>query len=299
MPHPSEITLKAPAKVNLYLEVIGKREDGYHDIASCMQRVGLYDHLTFRPRRSGIRLRVQNADLPADPSNLVYQAAVRLQREARRAGHTVGGAAIVLVKNIPMAAGLGGGSSDAATTLIGLNRLWRLGWRRARLARIGEGLGSDVPFFLFGPTAWVTGRGEQITRARPPTERWAVLVDPQQPVATRWVYAQFAERLGSAGNVRRQKKHRDARPPLLDATFTTAILRRPRNDLEAVTFSAFPHLRAIKKKLRAWGGRGALMSGSGATLFALFNRRDLAKRVAGLARAHGMGRVWVVRVLRS
>jgi 4-diphosphocytidyl-2-C-methyl-D-erythritol kinase len=155
------IALKAPAKINLSLRVLGRRLDGYHDIDSVMQMVGLYDDVAVAPGRRGFDVFVEGADLPGGPGNLVYDAATAL---AKAAGVSTG-ASIRLTKRIPIGAGLGGGSSDAAAALMALNRLWRLRWTRTRLAELGAGLGSDVPFFFFGPTARVAGRGELVARA--------------------------------------------------------------------------------------------------------------------------------------
>jgi len=289
---PRSIVLKAPAKVNLYLAVGGLRPDGYHEIASCMQMVGLYDRLTFRPHRADIRLTVKGSSLSADGSNLVYRAAQTLRQAASEAGRQVGGAQITLEKNIPIAAGLGGGSSDAAATLIGLNRLWKLGWRHRRLAELSATIGSDLPFFFYGPTAWVTGRGECVTPMAPPPYDWAVVVDPGQSVETAAVYAQFSRRALTT-------PHRRITMPRhgLDGDFSR-IFTRPRNDLEPVTLALFPHLIQIKKALRGLGGRGVLMSGSGATFFGLFDRADRADIAAAAVQRHGLGRAWAVRLLK-
>src|SRR5947208_3153678 len=149
----------APAKVNLHLEVLGRRPDGYHELATLMVAVSLHDTLDLRDEPAGaVRLSCDQPDLSAGPDNLVCRAAELVRR---RAGHA-GGVGITLRKRIPLAAGLAGGSSDAAATLAGLNRLWRLGWSNAELARLGAELGSDVAFFFATPAAWCTGRGERV-----------------------------------------------------------------------------------------------------------------------------------------
>lgn len=291
------ITILAPAKINLCLAVLGQRADGYHEIASLMQMVGHYDRLTFHLRPSGIRLTMGDENLPAGRDNLVFQAASLLRKEARRSGQTVGGAAIFLKKNIPIAAGLGGGSADAAATLSGLNRLWGLKWPRERLARLGAVLGSDVPFFFHGPTAWATGRGEQVHRIASFLAGWVVLVDPEIPISTAWAYEQYARRFADITPTPRPKgpSNRRAVP---DRAAIARFAREPRNDLEKVTLSAWPQLVRIKNALRRRGGAWTLMSGSGASLFSLFLQKDQALRAASTLREKGMGRVWVVRVLR-
>ncbi len=305
MPQLASLTLRAPAKLNLYLAVIGLREDGYHEIASLMQMVGLYDRLRFQSRPSGIRLTMEGADLPTGRENLVFRAASLLRREARRNGCAVGGAAIHLTKKIPIAAGLGGGSADAAATLAGLNRLWGLKWPRKRLAALGATLGSDVPFFFHGPTAWVTGRGETVQRIHLPAlpapsamegrDAWIVLVDPGTPISTAWVYAQYAQSIAA------KERPQSNLPPAMrspDAERIARLARRPRNDLEKVTLPAYPALIRIKKQLRHMGGTAPLMSGSGATLFATFFQKRQALLAAAMIREQGLGRAWTVRALQ-
>lgn len=280
------IALKAPAKINLSLRVLGRRPDGYHDIDSLMQMVGLYDDVAVAPGRRGLDVFVEGADLPGGPGNLVYDAATAL---AKAAGVSTG-ASIRLTKRIPIGAGLGGGSSDAAAALMALSRLWGLRWTRTRLAELGAGLGSDVPFFFFGPTARVTGRGELVARtARPrlvgeprPSE-WAVLVNPGFSVSTRWAF----ERLTTGGSI-------VTIPRLLEAPVSAPC--PVENSLESVTASSYPVIEEIKRWLRDAGAGVALMSGSGPTVFGLFSSRAEAVRArVGLPQAW-MG--WVVKLLR-
>lgn len=288
------VLIKAPAKVNLYLKVLGRREDGYHQILSLMQMVGLYDFLAFREERSEIHLTVEDGLLPADRSNLIIRAAEALQGAASSKGERPKGASIRLTKQIPIAAGLGGGSSDAAATLIGLNRLWGLRWPRERLAELGATLGSDVPFFLYGPTAWASGRGEQIEPAGSTGPGWMVLVNPGFTVSTAWVYQEFSRKLGltKRGREITINKFIAHRPSLRE------IFHRPHNDLEEVTLEAFPQLTQIKKELLRLGGKGILMSGSGPTLFALFKEYASAKQAAAAFDQGGSVRSWVARVLK-
>ena len=306
------ISLRAPAKINLFLRVGERRPDGYHDIESVMQMVGLYDVVSLRPRRRGIAVRVQGADLPVGSGNLVYDATAALAKEAGIAA----GASIRLTKHIPIGAGLGGGSSDAAATLIALNRLWGLRWPRVRLAELGAALGSDVPFFFHGPTAWVTGRGEQARRiARPQLvgeacpSGWAVLVNPGFAVSTRWAFEALQAR--SAPLARRSREapehgglsaiigltnHRsaDTIPPFPGAP---ALASCPvENSLESVTVLEYPVIEEMKRRLRDAGASVALMSGSGPTVFGLFPSRADARRAhAGLPHAW---KGWLVKLLR-
>ncbi len=289
------VLIKAPAKVNLYLKVLGRREDGYHEILSLMQMVGLYDFVALREERSGLRLTIENeSSLPVDRSNLVFRAAEALQTTAFQGEKRSKGVSIRLTKNIPIAAGLGGGSSDAAATLVGLNRLWGLRWSRERLARLGATLGSDVPFFLSGPTAWASGRGGQIEPATANRAGWMVLVNPGIAVSTAWVYQAFSRKLGLTKSDREItiNKFIAHRPSLRE------IYHRPHNDLEEVTLEAFPQLTQIKKELLGLGGKGVLMSGSGPTLFACFSEYSLAKQAAAAFEKKDVVKVWVARVLR-
>jgi len=300
------ITLKAPAKINLCLRVLGRRDDGYHEIESVMQMVGLYDEVTVSSRRSGIAIRVVGADLPEGPGNLVYDAAVLLAEEAGAAR----GATVRVDKRIPVGAGLGGGSSDAAVTLIALNRLWGLRWSRSRLSQLGARLGSDVPFFFGGPRAWVSGRGECVVpRPVDGSYPWALLVHPGFAVSTRWAFEaldapllalqsdrQWAREasFSTAGHELTKKNATDTIPGL--PTGQSPVDRPMDNALESVTARSYPVIRDIKAWLHDAGAEQALMSGSGATVFGLFVARKEAK--AAHARLPKAWRGWVVPFLR-
>ena len=192
---------RAPAKINLALEILGRRPDGFHEIASVIQAVGLYDELHVAPAAT-LRFTCDRSTL-AGPDNLVLQAARALQD----ATGCQRGAALRLCKGIPVAAGLGGGSSDAATALVALNRHWRLGLSLAELSRIGATLGSDIPFFLAGPTAFVSGRGERVEQLPPPSTR---LGRPGPPAPT-VVHRRRLQRVGSG-----RLQQRLPRPPAGD-----------------------------------------------------------------------------------
>jgi 4-diphosphocytidyl-2-C-methyl-D-erythritol kinase len=208
--------------------------------------------------------------LKADHTNIVYRAAAEVLQRSRR---TIG-LDIVLVKRIPTGAGLGGGSSDAAATIIGLNRLLKLGWSAADMAQVGQVLGSDVPFFFFAPSAVVAGRGEQVVPVRVTGSRWVVLVNPGFPVETRWAYQELS---ASRTEVR----------PLSDVHLALGgqrqlsweqILEAAENDFEAPVFKTHPNLREIKQELLDQGAEGALLSGSGATVFGVFRGEAEAHR---------------------
>ncbi len=274
------LRLQSPAKVNLYLRVLNQRSDGYHNLHSLFQMVGLYDQLRFREIPEVIRLKIENSTLADDASNLVSQAATLLQKEMLAAGLPQKGAEIILTKNIPESAGLGGGSSDAAATLMGLNRLWSLDWPLDRLATLGARLGSDVPFFFYGPTAWVSGRGTQVETINPCLSGWMVLLHPEISVSTASVYAEYNKKIGK--KIRLTKAQQPPKITTLDQKWPSlaALIQAPCNDLEQVTLDAYPQLIGLKAKLKALGGEGVMMSGSGPSIFGLFRDHHKAKAAA-------------------
>lgn len=275
--------VRAPAKVNLILRVLDRRPDGYHNLWSLMHTVGLEDELRLRctaePSASPqIRLACDEPTLPTDGRNLVRRAAELVLERAAAQGRPAGGVDIHLTKRIPMGGGLGGGSSDAAATILGMNRLLDLGWSVSEMAKLGETLGSDVPFFLFAPCARVRGRGEDVAPLTLAGTRWAVLVSPGFPIETRWAYQRLAE------------SRREVRP--LSAALVTLMGRdRPswsevvplmENDFEGALAPTHPALVAIKTELLLAGAEGALLSGSGATVFGIFHDEAAALRARDL-----------------
>lgn len=270
----SAITVFAPAKINLILRILARRPDGFHNLWSIMQTVALEDEVRIRlcPDRQGIHLSCDAVQLAADQSNLVYRAAAAVLARARQSV----GLDIELRKRIPMGAGLGGGSSDAAATIIGLNRLLRLGWSSLEMADVGQALGSDVPFFLFAPSALVAGRGETVRPVVVEGVRWVVLVNPGFGVNTKWAYQELAAaRTGVAplSPVQREldRQARVSWPQLIAAA---------ENDFESPVFAAHGALREIKQRLQAQGAEVALLSGSGATVFGIFPHEAGARRAA-------------------
>ncbi len=270
----SDITVLAPAKINLVLRILDHRPDGFHNLWSIMHTVGLEDELriSLQPKREDIQLRCDTAGLAADQSNLVYRAAAAvLERMPKPVGLH-----IQLRKRIPIGAGLGGGSSDAAATLLGLNRLLQLGWSLAELAAIGQTLGSDVPFFLFAPSAVVAGRGETVRPVSMDGVGWVVLVNPGFGINTKWAYQELAATRGTVRPLSEIQRHMDGQ-----RTLTWEQVRvTGENDFEAPVFAAHPDLRAIKHTLLSHGASPALLSGSGATVFGLFGDRPMAQRAA-------------------
>ena len=274
------IKLKAPAKINLYLAIKGKRADGYHDIESLMQKIDLADQIQLRIGGQGIRLTCVGADLPTDEGNLAYRAADAFLRKTGRSGVD-----IFLEKKIPVAAGLGGGSSDAAAVLRGLNRLFAVDMADDELLALAKPLGADVPFFMYDwPAAWATGIGEKLTMAEPLADCHLVLVNPGLAVSTGWVYENFALTSGSNTFIlARGRQSGDSlslwRPKMPEDLY---------NDLEAVTIPHYPEIEQIKNELRQDGAVGVLMSGSGPTVFGLFTDPDRAGRsYARLGKMYG------------
>jgi 4-diphosphocytidyl-2-C-methyl-D-erythritol kinase len=263
------ITCQSPAKVNLILKVLRHREDGYHDIASLMQKVSLADEMQFAPIRDGIEISCPGSDLPTDEGNLVVRAARALFAEAGFAG----GVRITLRKRIPTAAGLGGGSSNAATTLTVLNDLFRFGFDRERLIRIGARLGADVPFFIYGSTAWAFGIGDLLEPAVIP-EMCLVLVNPGFEVPTKWVYQSL--------NLPLTKTPLKYSIPSFSGIRDLASALS--NDLEKVTVARYPVLEELKGFLLRQGAIGSLMSGSGPTVFGLFEKEQDAIKAEGALR---------------
>jgi len=272
------LLVRAFAKINLTLDVLGKRDDGYHEIASVMQSLALCDYITFEDAED-IVLTVEGEPVPAGPENLVYRAAEALRDFA---GDAERGAAIHLEKHIPVAAGLGGGSADAAATLVGLNELWRLGFSRTELAAIAAGIGADVPFCLVGGTALARGKGEILTPLPPAPAMGVVLALPPLRVSTAEVYARFdAARVG-------KRPDNEAMVRALRAGKVKEIAACLENVLEAVTFAMHPELRELKQAVLDAGALGALMSGSGPVIFGLTPDAPGARKVAARLTAYGI-----------
>ena len=285
-----ELVCEAPAKINLYLAIKGKRADGFHDLETRMVKITLADRLRLTRRDSGITVQCPESDLPTGEGNLVHRAASIFLA----ALGTGGGVHIVLEKKVPIAAGLGGGSSDAAAVLRGLNTLYGSPFSAEQLADLARPLGADVPFFVDDCiAAWATGIGDEIHAEAVSPAGWIVLVNPGFPVSTQWVYENFT--LTTAGN-----------PYILGRDFVhgndacVGPVNLPLyNDLEAVTIGKYPELGRIKDELLADGAHGALMSGSGPTVFGLFeNEAQAQKSVARFAQRFGRN-VFLARPLST
>ena len=284
----SSVSIRAPAKVNLILRILDRRPDGYHNVWSVMQTVGLEDHVSIRldPAHSEITLHCNAQSLSVDRTNLVYRAAAAvLERSKIQTGLD-----IVLAKHIPMGAGLGGGSSDAAATIIALNHLLKLEWSVRDMMEVGQALGSDVPFFFSAPSAIISGRGEHVHSMEVTGSRWIVLVNPGFPIETKWAYGRLSES-------RRQVKPLSSNHHRLETAGTVTweqILSMAENDFENPVFEAYPQLREIKMQLLKQEAEGALLSGSGATVFGIFVDEVKARRAMARFSANEQWKVFLV-----
>jgi len=283
----------SPAKVNLYLKVLRKRLDGYHEIASLMQKIDLADEMEFRKTERGIRLSCPGSGLPEDSGNLVYRAAENILAETRHKG----GLDIVLRKKIPTGAGLGGGSSNAATTLMAVNELLDFGLEKRQLMAMGKKLGADVPFFIFSNSesgaAWAFGIGEDLRPAEKLPRLCFLLINPGFEVSTRNVYEGLGLTPGQtlySGVKSGQKSDQKSELTNGQTPFNMPVFNKSgglkgiagllHNDLESVTLKLHPELNIIKDSLLQHGALGSLMSGSGPTVFGIFRDEKDASRAA-------------------
>lgn len=278
------LTLFSPAKLNLCLHVLGKRPDGYHELAMLMQSLNFGDtleiELTDRPDE--VLVDCVGVVLARGEENIAAKAARRMLALSDKNV----GVRIVIDKKIPVGAGLGGGSSNAATTLVGLNKLLDLRLSQRELMAEGVKLGADVPFFLFADKAWATGIGDQLQTAPPLPPVWYVLVNPGIFISTAWVY----QNLGLTA------------PPILTKlprfpTTVNDLVAILENDLERITIERYPLLAEIKRKLIELGARGALMSGSGSTLFGVFTEETQAHAAAEILRSNSNWRIITTKPL--
>ena len=254
------IRVKAPAKINLSLKVLGKR-GAYHEVEMVMTTIDLADYITITkiPNSKGeIILEADSPGFPLGPANLVYQAAKLIMKYA---GIT-DSVKIFIEKNIPISAGLAGGSTDAAATLKGINELFELNFSNEILCKLGAKIGSDIPFCVIGNTALATGRGEKITPIKSPPCCFVIIINPRISVSTRDVYNKFS--LDFANDIDTRKMLR----AIEDEDFDEICVHLA-NDLENVTKKMHPFINEIQAELRANGANGVRMSGSGPTVFAL------------------------------
>jgi 4-diphosphocytidyl-2-C-methyl-D-erythritol kinase len=273
---PVSVKIRAPAKINLGLHVVGRRADGYHLLDTIMVPVSLYDEIHLKKMGQGrsssstLTVTCDNPALPRDEGNIVFRAADLIIKEKSIRAPV----AIHIKKRIPIGAGLGGGSSDAAATLMAMNSLFRLNYSPRRLKKRAYRLGADVPFFIdpINSLAW----------------EWAVIVYPGFPIATSWVYRNFEPKLTKA------MANTSIISPLRKSFDQQRLLV---NDLESVTVARYPRIRFLKEKLIAAGAAGALMSGSGSAVFGLFDSRGNAARALSRLQKEDGVETFLVRLL--
>ncbi len=287
MAAPAGIRVRCPAKVNLGLSILGRRDDGYHEVDTILQAVTLEDELTLEPAPEGFVLETRGIPIPAGGPNLVERAWNLISERAGRS--KIGGIRAQLTKRIPVGAGLGGGSSDAAGLLAGVNYLLALGLTSTELKSLGAQLGSDVPFFFEGGTARATGRGETVRQLCPIEPFWAVLLSPPIAISTTWAY----------GRVRFYLTPDSTGANLLASAIGSrvwgAVADAMYNVFEDVVLPEFPSLAELKRSLIGCGAERVLLSGSGSTLFGVLRSFDEAMRTAkGI-----VGRGAEVRVVRT
>lgn len=281
------IRQKAYAKVNIGLDVLRRRPDGYHELKMIMQTVDIFDDLTFeREREPGIRLRIEGADLPADENNLVYKAAALMMEERQ----IKEGVAITVTKRIPIAAGMAGGSADAAAAMRGLNALFEMGYATEALRELGVRLGADIPYCITGGTMLSEGIGEVLTPLPAPPECYLVVAKPDMDVSTAFVYQNLrADSLPFHPDI-------DGMVKALAAGDLGGITDRMGNVLETVTVPAYPVIDRIKTRMRELGAGNALMSGSGPTVFGIYKEQETAKKAAAIIREEKLaGAVFATR----
>ncbi|MDD5021552.1 MAG: 4-(cytidine 5'-diphospho)-2-C-methyl-D-erythritol kinase [Endomicrobiaceae bacterium] len=262
--------LKAPAKINLYLEIINKRPDGYHNIESVMHTVGLFDILEFDLNNNPkIELSCSDKSLPVDSTNIVYKTAKKMQKKY----NIKQGIKIHLTKNIPTGAGLGGGSSDSATTIKALNKIWNINASKEELESFAKTLGADIPFFFTGGTAKVEGIGEIVTKIPSKNNFFVVLVKPNFGVSTAYAYSKVKMPLTNQHEIHRITN------ALREKAFTTQVAKELLfNRFEEFVFPENLEIEKIKKTLESFGC-ASLMSGSGATVFALTSGQEQSDEV--------------------
>jgi 4-diphosphocytidyl-2-C-methyl-D-erythritol kinase len=268
----------APAKINLTLEVLGKRPDGYHEVRTIIHAIDLCDVLELEPALD-IQVKADIAELPTE-ANLVYQAA-RLLKEFSAYPQ---GACLKLTKRIPAAAGLGGGSSDAAAALRGLNKLWRLGLSTEELLPLAAKLGSDVPFFLYGGAASAEGRGEQVTPLRKGIKAWVVLLEPglpRLPDKTRQLYTSLRQNNFTRGEFTAKMADALAQGHVLNAALVF-------NAFESVAFEVFRTLGDYRERFLAAGADWVHLAGSGPTLYTLIEDKQKAERLCESLTGQGL-----------
>ena len=270
--------LQAFAKINLGLDVLGKREDGYHEVRMIMQTIRMYDQLDMRKSvEPGIHLTTNKKYIPVDENNLVWRAAKLMMDTCG----IMEGVSIHLHKVIPVAAGMAGGSSDAAATLVGMNRLFHCGLSKEKLMELGVQIGADVPYCVLRGTALAEGIGEKLTVLPPMPDCWILIGKPGISVSTKYVYTTLDL------NTDTVHPDIDGMKKALEDGNLYGITERMGNVLQDVTIPAYPEVERIKEQMKALGAVNAMMSGSGRTVFGIFDNEEKAQKACQKLRESG------------
>lgn len=272
---------RAYAKINLGLDVLRRRPDGYHEVKMVMQTVDIYDDLFLeKTEKPGVELQIEGSELTAGKDNLICRAAELFMEEKGIAG----GVKIRLVKRIPIAAGMAGGSSDAAATLRGMNELWETGCSAQELQKLGVRLGADIPYCVVGGTMLSEGIGEILTPLPAPPECVLLIAKPEISVSTKFVYENLhADTLKSHPDI-------DGMVEAIRRGQLEGITERMGNVLETVTTKTYPVIEEIKTVMKEKGAENALMSGSGPTVFGIFGRKEQAEEAAAILRERDLAK---------
>ncbi|MCR5677754.1 MAG: 4-(cytidine 5'-diphospho)-2-C-methyl-D-erythritol kinase [Agathobacter sp.] len=286
-----QISLKALAKINLGLDVLRRREDGYHEVSMIMQTIDLYDNLTMeKTGEPEITIRTNWNFVPVNQDNLVYRAIAMLREEFQ----IKEGVCVSLQKRIPVAAGLAGGSSDCAAALYGMNRLFQLHLSKEELMERGARLGADVPYCILRGTALAEGIGEKLTVLDPMVECYVVIAKPPISVSTKWVYEHL--------KLDADMKHPDIKKQVEDIRRgdLEAICADMGNVLQDVTIPEYPVIGTIKDKMMEYGAVGSMMSGSGPTVFGIFTNAGQARKAKAAIKAAGLAKaVYVTKIFNN
>jgi 4-diphosphocytidyl-2-C-methyl-D-erythritol kinase len=281
-------SLLAPAKINLYLEILGDRPDGFHELVMVMQSVDLADQIDVRANGTDtIHISCNHPQVPQDKSNLGYRAAALMAQKFPDSFARYGAVDITIHKHIPIGAGLAGGSTNAAAVLVGIDMLWRLGLTQSELQELGATLGSDVPFCISGGTALATGRGEKLDTLPDLHSLYVVLAKYRSlSVSTPWAYQTYRQQFGHTyrwnphqPEASRHAGHAGSILTAIAHQDETKIGQLLHNDLEKVVLPAYPQVADVRHRLQQMDVLGAMMSGSGPTVFALLNTQADAQRV--------------------
>lgn len=281
-------SLLAPAKINLYLEIIGDRPDGYHELVMVMQSIGLADRVDLRANGTEtIHVTCTSSEVPNDRTNLAYRAADLMIQQYPQCFARYGAVDIAIHKQIPVGAGLAGGSSNAAAVLVGLDMLWQLGLTQSELQELGAVLGSDVPFCIAGGTALATGRGEKLDTLPDLDQLHVVLAKYRSlSVSTPWAYKTYRQKFGSTYlrephdlEGRKQQVHSGPMMAAIAQRNYPKIGQLLHNDLEKVVLPEYPQVARLREAFQDMGTLGTMMSGSGPTVFALFESQTQAEQV--------------------